>query len=438
MYMRRILLLVIFLSVAAAPPVDSSDPLQGQHVLDLIRSDPDYHARLRRDLARFNHLSLEQQNRIRQLDREVQEETSGNQARLLRAAERYTSWLERQSPEVRQRIESSPNKEQRLQVIREIRASQWIEQLPRSTKDKIEHTQGEERKKLLERLRADEKKSEQEWQTTFRHWDELTANGAPDRLDKFPKDVQQFVEETLKPRLNEEEKTRLTRASGTWPLFPRTLVELTDNSAFKLLLPATGPKSLDDFPEEIRKRISKHKFEKKKTFFAAQGQWPEFAIRVSEFARKENIPLPRQFGPCTPAELPKPIADFINNRMMVSDSILTRDDKEHLRKDEGTWPNYPQTLAKQIQKYRLQVPGLVLPGSVDYWDRYRDLDSSMVSDLTLRFFALEELTPEERGNLDLVLADPTSREKLQQEYIKRHPEEWQQLKTLDQQKRLRK
>ena len=61
--------------------------------------------------------------------------------------------------------------------------------------------------------------------------------------------------------------------------------------------------------------------------------------------------------------------------------------------------------------------------------------SSELSDKFLVRFALNELTPQERAALHLSPTDPSSRERLKQEYIKRHPEEWKRLQEHDRQKK---
>ena len=51
------------------------------------------------------------------------------------------------------------------------------------------------------------------------------VRGAPGRP---PPEIQAFVNDTLKPLLKEGEKKQLNNAEGHWPLFVRTLAELTE------------------------------------------------------------------------------------------------------------------------------------------------------------------------------------------------------------------
>ena len=61
-----------------------------------------------------------------------------------------------------------------------------------------------------------------------------------------------------------------------------------------------------------------------------------------------------------------------------------------------------------------------------------------MTDGALYHFAVAELTAKERADLHLTPADPFSRERLKQEYIKRHPGEWKKLEQKDQEKILNK
>jgi hypothetical protein len=84
-----------------------------------------------------------------------------------------------------------------------------------------------------------------------------------------------------------------------------------------------------------------------------------------------------------------------------------------------------------------------LPGPPEVWDKFRTRAPVTakappeVSDEVLRAFARTELSVEERADL-ASFSDPAVRERLKQEYIKRHPKEWQKLLQLDSQKRPRK
>jgi hypothetical protein len=59
----------------------------------------------------------------------------------------------------------------------------------------------------------------------------LSVPLGPCRPDQFVLPVQQYLTHRLLPHLSPEEKSRLQKAEGKWPLYPRTLVELTREHA---------------------------------------------------------------------------------------------------------------------------------------------------------------------------------------------------------------
>lgn len=444
----RIVIVMPALLIAAAPPQGplSSDDLEtNRRYLDRLRQDPERYHLLLDSLREFNGLPADRQQRIRQLDRDLRDETSAAQARLLHTAERYAEWLEHLTPEQQRRIKDAPDKQSRLEVIREIRQQQWIEHLPKAQRDRLQSASSSERQTLIERYRADERKRSQEWHLAFKHWDDLASRGIPDRVEKLSPAVQEFVKDTLLPRLSLEEKERLRKVEGRWPEFPRVLVDLTDKNTFKLLHPATGPTKLEDLPEELQKRLRTVKLPeltKKKKLMQLHTTWVDFAEEVTRVAKKNNVPLPQPLGPCYPKEFPKPIRDFITQKLInFTTGVLERGERDRLKQAEGYWPLYPYTILELARKHHLQIPGTVLPGAAEVWDKYRDSsgdEPSVVSDRVLYDFALTELTEEERESLRFALGDPAARERLQQEYIRRHPDDWQKLQQSDQQKRARK
>jgi hypothetical protein len=114
-------------------------------------------------------------------------------------------------------------------------------------------------------------------------------------------------------------------------------------------------KKATDWPSEVAKK--------------AEGKWPDYAEAVTQFIRLNNLgPLPRQLGPCHPAEFPPSIAQFIEKQLIP---VLTDEEAAALKKFEGRWPGYPRQLLGLARKHGLQVPGMGLPGPRQAWDRYR-------------------------------------------------------------------
>lgn len=79
-----------------------------------------------------------------------------------------------------------------------------------------------------------------EWALTFHDLmtptqrDRLPPLGAS-RPNEFPKPIPTFIRDTLRPRLNEQEKRHLHETEGKWPEYPRLLLELAEKH--RLLVP---------------------------------------------------------------------------------------------------------------------------------------------------------------------------------------------------------
>src|ERR671936_76956 len=99
-----------------------------------------------------------------------------------------------------------------------------------------------------------------------------------------------------------QEKNRLSQAQGKHPLFLRTLVELADKHPIKLPGPSTGPSKFEDLPTELQARLAKVKDWPSEAAKQAEGKWPDYALEVTSFAIKHKVVLPKQLGPCRPAE----------------------------------------------------------------------------------------------------------------------------------------
>src|SRR5262249_48222069 len=162
-------------------------------LLDKLGTDPDQYEQLVRDLKAFNRLSLSERDRLRRLDRAVQEELSVTQVRLLRAGERYARWLEQLPADDQQGIASEPDPTQRLQRIKELRRRQWLASLPRPTRERLQRAQGAEREALIRQLRSDEQSRRRNWHLAARNWEEISKADMPQRLEDFPAAVRQYV-----------------------------------------------------------------------------------------------------------------------------------------------------------------------------------------------------------------------------------------------------
>src|SRR5262249_3046227 len=144
----------------------------------------------------------------------------------------------------------------RLQMIQELRDQEWIRQLPRKLREKVEEVQGADRAKLIKQYRDDERRRRREWAIAFRHWDELMKKQPlPSTLGDFPPPVRTYVTEYLGPWLSEKERNRLDKADGQWPAYPRALVLLADRHPMALPGPR-GPTHFNELPAEVVDRLA--------------------------------------------------------------------------------------------------------------------------------------------------------------------------------------
>jgi hypothetical protein len=427
---------------------DISSLEANRRLLEKWRGDPAHYARLEQDLRAFLELPPERQEHLRKLDHDLHAEESAVQSRLWRALERYAAWLDRQPPDQRQRIDAAANGVERRRAIREIRQQQWLDRLPEAVQRRLKKLPDDERTREIARLQAEEKRQRQQWQLAIAHWDDLIQPKRPPlaRLEQFPVEVRNFVENVLTPLLTDEERRDLKAAENQWPLYPRTLVRLADNHP--VLAPGAPHvvRRIDDLPVELRDRLTKLKNWPPPFVTKAEGKWPEFAIAVANLVRKRKAgPLPRQFFPARPAEFPAPIRAFLANRL---EPALTADERTRYDAAKGLWPEFPRLVLFLAREHNLPgPPGMVLPGQREQWDRFRgrlaapavllDVPEPEVPLRTLQQF-FDDLTPAERVELRLSPMDPMMKERLVEEWKKRRATDWQQLQQADRQKRLRK
>ncbi len=230
----------------------------------------------------------------------------------------------------------------------------------------------------------------------------------PSRLGELPPAVRRFVEEHLKPRLSTLERDRLEKAEGKWPLYPKTLVELADHHMVPFPTPPDGAKRFNELPKDDQRALERLAPDVRKQLLDSEGKWPDFALRVVETARRNNIELPVPLGPTRADEFEPSIRDYIRN---VLEPALEPNEKERLQRAEGRWPAYPRTVLSLGRQHRLPVPGMVLPGPREYWNKFRarSTETPDIRDATLREFVRSELTQEERIQLRLQPFDESAR-----------------------------
>lgn len=372
-FWRRMLIgaVVLLLLAPLALEADSAtdDVEHNRRLLDKIRKDPEHYERLRQDLAAFLALPEERQEQLRQLDQALHDKTSKASSHLQRVLERYAEWLQRLPEADRQRIQDEADPKKRLQLIRELRDQLWVKSLPKAVREDLQKLPSDLQRVRKAELRKEERKRREEWQVAIRNWAELTQFRPPTSLKDLTPDLKSYVDEFLLPVLTPEENKRLRQAQGKNPLFAKTLVELADKHALRLPGPPKGPAKFEELPPGVQAILKKAKDWPPAAAKQAEGKWPEYAVAVMGFIRMNKLgPVPKQLGPCRPAEFPPSVSQFIEKQLLP---VLTTEQAAGLKKAEGHWPAYPRQLLQLSQKHGLQVPGVGLPGPRERWDRFR-------------------------------------------------------------------
>jgi hypothetical protein len=358
-------LLVLAASTAAVPDLSPEELGHNRRLLTQWRTDPEHYARLKRDLQAFKALPPERQAALRRLDRELRQEDPAVQARLKHVMDRYAAWLDTVSPSDRQQIEAAADTADRLRVVREVRERQWIDRLPKAKRDQVLKAAPDKRAALLADLRRQERDRHLEWlrapgaeEAPARHW-------PPTGPGELPPEVQNYVILYLIPRLPKEDKERLANAVGG-PLYAKVLLELADKHPVFAPGPP-GPTCVADLPKEVKERVQQLPKEERR-LKRFEGHWPEFGMAVTAMVRKEFGTMPKELGPCHPNELPPPVQQFLDNKLLPK---LQPEAKKRLTDAEGRWPDYPRTILELARRHNLPVPGATLPGPPDFWRRLR-------------------------------------------------------------------
>jgi hypothetical protein len=173
----------------------------------------------RQEYAAFLALPAEIRERVRRLDRDLQEEDPEYQVALHRVMQRYLDWLERLSPEERKLIEQAKSTEEKLQRIREVREKQWVRTLPKADRDQIESTTGpDERKKRIAAAREREYNREVDWL-----FGQARVGEAPEQLRE---EISKLVMQLRQKQLNAQETQQLRELQGKGPAYLKLLVDL--------------------------------------------------------------------------------------------------------------------------------------------------------------------------------------------------------------------
>jgi hypothetical protein len=362
-------LLVAPLPLLAEPSAEELE--QNRRKLQEWRKNPEQYQQLQKDAKAFFALPEDQQTRILALDQDLRRESAAQQARLGSVVSRYVDWLERLDEKDRQRVKDAPDKQARLAVIRDLRDQEWMKGQPRALRDQFAALTGNARAELVKKLRVEDRQRRVEWQIASRFWKELEKGSQlPCRLSDFPNDVNNYFTEYLQHMLTKEERDRLDKAQGQWPLFPVTLVELADKHPPALLGPE-GPRYFKELPAEVQKRFFKGAKGAPKALKLAEGKWPDFAHAVILAAGKKNAnPFAFELWAWGRSCLSPPMQEFVDRKLFKA---LDIDEKYRFTTAEGKWPDYPDAIQELARKHNLQVPWQTLPGARERWDNYRNI-----------------------------------------------------------------
>lgn len=338
--------------------------------LEQWRARPAHLERLRQSWRQFQELPAERRAEIIRLDEELHRLPASEQARLEGALQRYADWLAQLPEADRARVAAAATKTERLAVIRELRDRQWMAKRPRAVREQWAKLHGAERDAFVTAQRAEARQRKREWTIAARFWKDLeTRRPLPSRPADFPAEVRIYLEEFLKPMLRKDEKDRLTKAEGSWPGYPLTLVELADRHPLALPGPH-GPRTIAELPQPLHNRLAKPKQSAAlKALRAREGRWPEFARELTRFAAKRNwAPFPHELWPWSFKGLSPTMQTFVEKTLRP---VLNASEQTDLLHSEGSWPEFPQTIDRLARAHDLRPPWHTLPGSRERWDAYR-------------------------------------------------------------------
>ncbi|MCI0639661.1 MAG: hypothetical protein L0Y72_12280 [Gemmataceae bacterium] len=339
------------------------------------RGQPEKIQKLRKDAQTFFALPEEKREKFQKLDRELQAQSPAAQARLAEVLDRYTDWLEKQDEKTRKRIKETPDKAARLALIKELKDEEWMRTQPKAVRDQYAKLDAQAKTAFLSKLRQEDRQRRTEWQVAARFWKELENKvPLPAKLSDLPNDVQNYVNDYLRPMLPKADKERLDKAQGQWPQYPVTLVELADKHPPALPGPE-GPREFSQLPQEVRVKLLKAKLVTPPFLKKAEGTWPGFGIAVSQLASKQKVVLPQELWPYSFRCLHVQTQDFVKKKL---EPLLSPNQTLRLVRAEeaGKWPDYPQTIQELAREHNLTVPWHSLPGLRERWDNYRNLKIS--------------------------------------------------------------
>lgn len=375
-YLKRLDSAELFADDLEIPPSSGSGALNPD--------DPSY---IRRQFVWFQAQDPRRQQQLRKLHTDFQQLDSETTTRLTRVMQSYNAWLSRPNFD-RSTVLDAPNSAARLDAIRNLRETEWVETLPKPDREEYARLEGDARKQRVQEWRMDEADRREEWNLAQKHWAEHPLGKVPAVfLNQGRLQVDAFVSHLRENLLPEEIKyLDDARAAadeyGNFFGYALEVVRLADRHP--IFPGAAGPKEWGNLPMSVKNYLianGKHFSEKGipagtpevKELRRAQGRWPEFAVELTKYCQKNNLTLPVQLGDCRKEQMPPEVIEFL-------DKTLERDlrraevgklELDALNKLQGIWPDYPRKIMELARNYKLNVPGWTLPGPMREWDRFR-------------------------------------------------------------------
>jgi hypothetical protein len=377
------LLLIVLTALALTPLVAWPDPADEELAankakLEVARKHPEQLARMRQNLQAFLSLPKARRDELSRLDHELQKE--GFAAQLWTVLERYTLWFNQLPPKERQFLRELQEPESRLKVIKDKRFEQWLERQPRAVQQQFQDLQNkaDERDRLVAKIQQEERNRRKEWQRVSRFWEELASGKPmPVRLEDLDPEARMGVSEYLMPMLDKDEKQRLKDATGSWPDYMLTVLELAEAHPLALYTTKEGPTQYKQLPRDVQDFLDPPGKTKPRVIAPGllnqlqhgERKWPGLAVAIVEQLKNGGQQLPHELWAYDLKCLEPPTREFVQKALMP---ILADPDKDKLLLDSGTWPGYAWRIQDLAEKYDLRAPWrIALFGNPETWDKYR-------------------------------------------------------------------
>jgi hypothetical protein len=353
-------------SVAADGPLNLDDPgyLRRQYAW-FLKQDPARQQQLRRLHAEFNQLPVEEQ------------------IHLVRTMQTYNAWLAKLPESDRQRVVTAGSPGERLDEIRMIREREWVETLPKPYREQYAGLDPDARHDKVQQWRAEEADRREEWALAQRHWADNPPGKVPAIFQADAKPLEEFVAH-LSENLTAAERKTLDEAraeipNGNYFAYPRQIVKLADQHP---IFPwkEVGPKEWKELPDGVKIALQtqdpahfRRPADLPKELRRAQGRWPEFAVELVNYCKKNGLTLPEPLGGARKNEMPAEVISAVTSieSQLRKGGEPKKADLQLLEGSRGKWPDYPRLVAELARKEKVALPGWTLPGPAQFWERHR-------------------------------------------------------------------